>query len=256
MSGANMINFIPAGKRYPELEVLFVGSEACEPAHSYGPHIRDYTIIHYVKRGCGTLFDKHGEHKVRPGEIFIIRSAEVTTYTADERSPWEYVWIALRGVEDDEFLALPSVMSYPYATFSAIEEGISAAYDYSFFAGRAYSLLAHLFEQIRTRALPEELLFEYIDLQYMRPFSMEEMARRYGFDRSYIGRLFKKRYGISPREHLIRTRILHAKEFLERGYSVAESGAMCGCADPFAFSKLFKGQAGVTPSEYRKKVAK
>ena len=82
---------------------------------------------------------------------------------------------------------------------------------------------------------------------------METLSRRYGFDRSYLGRCFKKRYGISPREHLVAVRISHAKEFLAQGYSVGACGVMCGYADPFQFSKIFRSKVGVKPSEYRKK---
>ncbi len=253
---ANMINFIPIGKKYENLEVLFVGGEKCESEHSYGPHIRDYTIIHYVKSGEGTLCDKYGEHKVGAGEIFIIRSGEVTTYVADKTNPWEYIWIALSGVEDADFLSLPSVLPYPRATFLSIEEGFVEGYEYAFFLGRAYSLLSHLFEKKHTHYPPEILLYEHIELQYMQTFCMDEVARRFGFDRSYLGRCFKKRYGISVREHLLSVRIAHAKEFLSRGYPVGESGAMCGYSDPFRFSKIFKDKVGITPSEYRKKVAK
>ena len=126
-------------------------------------------------------------------------------------------------------------------------------YDYPFFLGRAYSLLFHLFEKKRTRPSPEMLLHEHLELQYMHPFCMETLSRRYGFDRSYLGRCFKRRYGISPREHLISVRISHAKEFLAQGYSVGESGTMCGYPDPFGFSKIFKSKVGMTPSEYQKK---
>ena len=56
---SNNLQFIPIGKKYENLEVLFVGSECCESEHAYGPHIRDYTIIHYVKSGEGVLYDKN-----------------------------------------------------------------------------------------------------------------------------------------------------------------------------------------------------
>jgi AraC-like DNA-binding protein len=247
------INFIPVGKRYKNLEVLFVGVERCESEHSFGPHIRDYTIIHYVKSGEGMLYDKYGAHRVCAGEIFIMRSGEVTTYVADREHPWHYVWIAMRGVEDEEFLSLPSVLPYPRATFSAIEEGLHEKYDYPFFLGRACSLLFHLFEKKRTRPAPEILLHEHIELQYMQPFSMSAMAQRYGFDRSYLGRCFKERYHLSPREYLMDVRISHAKDFLQGDYSIGACGAMCGYPDTFCFSKIFKSKVGVTPSEYRKK---
>lgn len=250
------VETMPSGERFLNLEVLFVGCERCESGHRYGPHIREYTLIHYVKSGTGTFYDKDGEHMVHPGEIFIIREGEVTTYEADRENPWEYVWIALRGVEGDAISALPAVLPYPATSFLALEEGISRGYDYSFFASRAYAILFHLFENKKTAKAPELLLYEYIELKYMHPFSMEELSRSYGFDRSYLGRLFKKRYGTSPREHLQAVRLSHAKEFLRQGYSIGECATLCGYADLFQFSKSFHKAVGIPPSEYRKKVAK
>lgn len=256
MPMSNREEFFLTGKRFATLEVLFVGHEACESGHRFGPHIRDYDIIHYVKSGRGTLYDKRGEHRVEAGEIFIIREGEVTTYEADRENPWEYIWIAFRGIDDEDFLALPSHLSYPNNSFLAIEEGISEEYGYSFFMSRAYSILHHLLEGRKSAEAPEVLLYEYIELQYMHPFSMEKISHDYGFDRSYLGRLFKKRYGISPREHLQAVKLSHAKEFLLQGYSVGECAMLCGYTDLFQFSKNFHKAQGISPSEYRKKVAK
>ena len=256
MSKNETINFIPVGNRHPRLEVLFVGYEACESGHTFGPHIRDYDLIHYVKSGEGIFYDKNGEHRVRAGEIFIIREGEVTTYRADKENPWEYIWIALRGIEDPAFYELPSVLPYPATTFFSIEDGAKRHLDYTFFIGRAYSFLSHVLGQQRISPTPETLLYEHIELQYMHPFSMDELSHRFGFERSYLGRLFKNRYGISPREHLLTVRMLHAKEFLARGYSVGECALMCGYTDAFQFSKAFHNAVGEPPSAYRQKVAK
>ena len=256
MPSSNIIDFIPIGKRFPRLEVLFTGRERCKSSHAYGPHIRDYDLIHYVKSGEGVLYDKRGEHRVHAGEIFIIREGEVTTYIADEENPWDYIWIALRGIDDASFSALPSVIPYPATTFLSIEEGMENKREYSFFISRAYSILSRLTESERTEPTPEALLYEHIELQYMQPFSMDSLAHRFGFERSYLGRLFKARYGLSPREHLLRVRMLHAKEFLSRGYSVGECARMCGYSDSFQFSKAFKEAVGSPPSKFLKKVAK
>ena len=256
MPSEDIFNFIPIGTRYPRLEVLFVGYQKCKSGHSFGPHIRDYELIHYVKSGEGTLYNASGEYRVRAGEIFIIHEGELTTYTADRENPWEYIWVALRGIDDPSFLTLPSVIPYPSTTFLSIEEGATQHRNYSFFISRAYSLLSHLLEGEHTPPTPEALLHEHIELQYMHPFSMEELSRRFGFERSYLGRLFKKRYGLSPREHLLAVRMMHAKDFLSRGYSVGECALMCGYTDSFQFSKAFRAFVRQTPSAYRQKVAK
>ncbi len=40
--------------------------------------------------------------------------------------------------------------------------------------------------------------------------------------------------------YLIHTRLSRAAQLLARGYTVAESAAICGYSDSFNFSKMFK----------------
>ncbi|MBQ7348656.1 MAG: AraC family ligand binding domain-containing protein, partial [Clostridia bacterium] len=80
-----------------DLVPIFYGGEKCKKGHSFGPHTRNYYIIHFCLNGCGTLKDKFGVHKISAGELFIIRPDEITTYTADMFTPWEYTWIAFNG---------------------------------------------------------------------------------------------------------------------------------------------------------------
>ena len=37
---------------------IYIGCEECEPGHDFGPAIRDFTIIHYVKNGKGKFTSK------------------------------------------------------------------------------------------------------------------------------------------------------------------------------------------------------
>ena len=45
----------------------------------------------------------------------------------------------------------------------------------------------------------------------------------------------------------------NAAELLKKGSSVKEAADLCGYADPFNFSRMFKKAYGVSPSQWRKK---
>lgn len=96
-----------------DLIPIFYGTEKCEKGHCFGPHARNYYIVHFCLSGCGTLQDKFGTHKISAGELFIIRPGEITTYTADKVTPWEYVWIAFEGKIAHLFSTDKSVYAYP-----------------------------------------------------------------------------------------------------------------------------------------------
>ena len=231
---------------------LFVGEEACKSLHKFGPHIREYYLIHFCLSGKGTITDEHGVHKVSAGELFIIRPGEVTTYIADRDEPWHYAWIAFRGDGASVFSTERTVYKSPVEVekrfFEATRSGILSAEAY---ASVIYELIYKLFSG---GASPDKLhkIKRYLEYSYMEDIGVAEVARHFGFERSYLYRMFKERYGIGIKEYIIKVRMDKACELLLSGYSVADTAALVGYGDQFNFSKGFKKQLGVSPTEYRK----
>ena len=68
----------------------------------------------------------------------------------------------------------------------------------------------------------------------------------------YFSKMFKESTGENFIEYLTNVRIEKAKELLNNtDYSMKEIGIMVGYADPNYFSRTFKKNVGVTPTEYR-----
>jgi AraC-like DNA-binding protein len=65
-------------------------------------------------------------------------------------------------------------------------------------------------------------------------------------------RLFKKHYGLTPRQYLIDKRIEKSKEQLINGMSVTETCFAVGFESLSSFSTLFKTKTGKPPSEFQK----
>ena len=72
-----------------------------------------------------------------------------------------------------------------------------------------------------------------------------------GFSDTYFRSLFKSRFGVSPREYVLRERITQAKSILESGDfdSIKEVSALVGYNDALYFSKAFKKFYGFPPSD-------
>ncbi len=244
--------FFHRARGYRDLVMLFAGEEKCAPSHSYGPHIREYYILHFCRRGKGVLENKDGVHRVSAGELFVIRPGEVTTYRADEREPWEYVWLAFHGEAAEAFAGERSVFAYPAEAFGRFLELVAhkeeAAEPYMAFV---YELIYALFGSGAEKPETGDRLRDvrrYIRYNYMNELSVGELAARFGFDRSHLYRLFQKSYGIGVKEYLTRVRLEKAREFLSLGHSVQSTAYMVGYADEFNFSRAFKKHFGIPPS--------
>lgn len=82
-----------------------------------------------------------------------------------------------------------------------------------------------------------------------KPWSLSDMAELSGYSVSRFCGLYKKQFGISPTEHLIRIRIDRAKHLLASGlYNVSETAELCGFSSLHYFSLTFKKHVGCPPS--------
>ncbi|HJA25132.1 MAG TPA: response regulator [Candidatus Fournierella merdigallinarum] len=95
---------------------------------------------------------------------------------------------------------------------------------------------------------------EYLQAHAAEHISLQSVAEEFGFNYTYLSYLFKKNMGRSPSEYLTACRIERAKELLRRNreYSVKEVAALAGYDDPYYFSRIFKNNTGLSPSEYRR----
>lgn len=87
--------------------------------------------------------------------------------------------------------------------------------------------------------------------------SIQGMANAVGFSEVHFRKLFKKSYGISPKQYLQNLRLDMAKNLLETGnVSISNIATECGYSSIYYFSKLFKEKTGYSPYAYRERYRK
>lgn len=95
-------------------------------------------------------------------------------------------------------------------------------------------------------------VMEWIQRNYYCPFSIAELAGKFGYHPDYFSSLFKKHLGISITNYTNKIRIKAAKMLLAN-YSITlkEAAYSCGFSDDKYFMRTFKSLEGVTPTEYK-----
>jgi AraC family transcriptional activator of pobA len=82
--------------------------------------------------------------------------------------------------------------------------------------------------------------------------SVAELADRLYVSRDYLRHLFRDYGGMSPMQHIIRARVEKAKDLLtDPELTVGQVAARSGFESPYYFSRFFKKETGVSPSQYR-----
>ena len=242
-------NLFLTNRNLLDLNPLIAGEEQCVPNHSFGPAVRDYTLIHYVVRGKGVLYARGKVWPVKAGQAFFILPGEVTTYVADSAAPWHYCWIGFDGALSAQFAELPPVLDLPEEFFRRImwEREFSSMAEYHL-ASDLLGLYAYLFSGSSGTNSHVRQVETYIQSAYMHPIRVDQIAAQLNLDRSYLSRLFKEQTGRSIQNYLIHVRMEAAERYLRQGSSVKEAAHLSGYEDVSNFSKMFKKQFGRTPA--------
>lgn len=92
----------------------------------------------------------------------------------------------------------------------------------------------------------------YIDANFHRDISLEEVSRATGLSPQYFSRFFKEETGENFIDYLTRVRITEAKRLLkDQKLSIKEVSYQVGYNDPNYFSKIFKKVTGLSPSGFK-----
>lgn len=98
----------------------------------------------------------------------------------------------------------------------------------------------------------DDILY-YIEHNYTRSITLESIAPLFGYNSSYLGKIFSKKVGENFNSYLDHIRIEHSKKLLlEESIKVYEIAEKVGYRNVDYFHIKFKKYVGQTPAEFRK----
>ncbi|HIX62997.1 MAG TPA: AraC family transcriptional regulator, partial [Candidatus Mediterraneibacter colneyensis] len=212
--------------------------------------------------------------RLREGDTFILFPGVELQYQADRDEPWEYCWAGFMGADAASIIRNTDFgKETPYirkgrVPADEIRSGMEQIYMLKgntyesavAMTGKLYSLLA-LFMHYAERPEPEkdshvmyvEKAVSYIETNYSYPVTVEDIASYVGISRSHLFRSFQNDMNKSPKDFLTGYRIKQACHLLrETDLSVSAIAYSVGFENNLYFSKAFRKQKGVSPSEYRR----
>ena len=242
-------------ENFVDLCMYQFGREQCDPAYSFGPATRNHYLFHYVLSGTGRLMatDFKGqdhEYQIRSGQGFMIFPKQVTTYIADARLPWEYVWIEFDGMRAREAVETAGLTPESPETSFNLTGHLYLFLD--FLTRSAASMKISADGRMRDFYIKEAL--NYIEQNFQNDISVEGIAAFCGLNRTYFGRIFKDTVGQSPQQFLLSYRMTKAAELLKlTALSINDIGNAVGYPNQLHFSRAFKNVYGISPREWRNK---
>ena len=251
------------------LSVYSAGAEKCMPLHQWGPGVRNHYLIHYVVRGKGVYISGGKEYHLSAGDAFLALPNTEITYYADEKDPWEYVWVGFAGMDAQPILQCTSfTVETPvirpengegfFNAVMRIYEAHGSDFNHAVrMTGELYCALSLLMHQklVHHEDIASQYVQKaatYIAHNYAFHISVADIAAYVSIDRSHLYTVFKQVLGVSPKEYLTDFRIRKACTLLlEAELTIAAVANSVGFENSLYFSKVFRKCMNITPSEYR-----
>ena len=261
-----------------DLQLYQYGWEQCAPLHSFGPFVRNHYLFHYIIYGQGWLDSNDASGTARRYHIgenqgFLICTGQVNPNSAPNTEPWQYVWLEFDGLRVSEYLSRAGLdIAQPIYTPTAPDLGRTVQNTMLYIADHSDASTLHLIGhlclfldgliqssstrrelrggQLRDFYIQEAITF--MEHNYAREITVEELASVCKLNRSYFSKLFKDSMGCPPQEFLIRLRLSKAAELMKTTtQSIGNISTLCGYPNQLHFSRAFKKRYGMSPREWR-----
>lgn len=233
----------------------------------------DYQII-YIASGKGYFYFDGVEQIIPAGNMVIFRPKEEQRYYYYGVDRTEVYWLHFTGgnvknilrkygiTDDMRIIHTGTSLEYRQIFEQIIQELKLCKEDYEeLLVNYLQQLLITLHRIInnkpkgKNQPIMEEMdnAVRYFHENYNKPISIEEYAAAQHMSVSWFIRNFKEYTGSTPAQYILSLRISNAQTLLEStAYNVTEIAEIVGYDNPLYFSRIFKKQNGMSPSEFRK----
>lgn len=93
---------------------------------------------------------------------------------------------------------------------------------------------------------------DYLRSNFAKSFTLEEIAEIADVHSVHLSRVFREKYGCTIGEFVRKLRIEFSCHQIKKNMPISEIALSAGFADQSHFTRIFKSQLGITPTEYKK----
>ncbi len=147
-----------------------------------------------------------------------------------------------------------SQVEIPFAHNAAIIEtmtNVQYLYELISYMDEQFEIIMHAIGNNSSTSILDDILY-YIEHNYQESLKLETLADMFGYNSSYLGKMFKERIGQNFNTYLDAVRINHAIKLLnETDLKVYEISSLVGYKNVDYFQLKFKKITGTNPTSYR-----
>ena len=236
------------------------------------PHTHTHLELFYILGGRGQFLIQDQLYPVNANNLVIINPNIPHTEVSLNAQPLEYIVLGIEGIElagGDDDNGRFSILDH----FESVEisgclrnilremeqkstgyEDVCQAYMEILIIRlmRSTSLSVPAQPQVIPRNSQCAFVKRYIDQHFKETLTLDQLAEAAHMNRYYLSHAFKKEFGVSPINYMIRCRVEESKYLLaETDLSISQIAQLLNFSSPSYFSQVFHRSQSISPKEYR-----
>ncbi|MCE7785332.1 AraC family transcriptional regulator [Staphylococcus xylosus] len=261
-------------KKLIDANLAECGIEIGVPNVGYNYTVFQKSVLHIVTQGEGTFSYAGETYHLTAGDIFLLERGMEVEYKPSFSNPWTYYWVGMNGKQILNYLSRCSIVDSHVILgqdttdikniiqlICKLSQSIESNNSNDILIMQyLYQLVYTLQEKfpkifsVQVDIVNEDIqhAVDFINTNYQKHITVEDVAKSVNVTRSHLYKLFKKNLGCSPKEYLTYIRMYHASQLLiHTSTLISDISRQVGYKDPLLFSKNFTKHFEISASEYR-----
>ncbi|MDW8554995.1 AraC family transcriptional regulator [Staphylococcus xylosus] len=261
-------------KKLIDANLAECGIEIGVPNVDYNYTVFQKSVLHIVTQGEGTFSYAGETYHLTAGDIFLLERGMEVEYKPSFSNPWTYYWVGMNGKQILNYLSRCSIVDSHVILgqdttdikniiqlICKLSQSIESNNSNDILIMQyLYQLVYTLQEKfpkifsVQVDIVNEDIqhAVDFINTNYQKHITVEDVAKSVNITRSHLYKLFKKNLGCSPKEYLTYIRMYHASQLLiHTSTLISDISRQVGYKDPLLFSKNFTKHFEISASEYR-----
>lgn len=242
-------------------------------------HVHDWFDISFVLNGSVTYMIDDKKYKVKKGQVVIVSPGKYHKEISYSNKEFEVFYICIRFTKDGKYFNILQYLDIPEVTNVMNQKEIQEIFrnilnEVTYkeegylikISAQVLNLLVALYRnkngvkrnlgsikninEIRKDRITEDIK-EYLEENYNKKISLNELSKYFFLSQPYISSIFKKQTGYTLIEYLNTVKISKAKSMFAKGEdNISKVAEEVGFNDIHYFYKVFKQYENMTPVQY------
>ncbi len=250
------------------LNIHLCGMTYCDEKYKIDRKNSPVYCFEYIISGYGTVVCGKNKIIAEAGDVCFFKKGDDHKCYTDTMRPWTKLWFNVSGELVDSLVKLYKIENKCvfkgcrlFSLFDEFYKNVDSLRDKNSIVNENAVILHKIIQGMAESDLQIESenstdaqkLREYIDTNYAKTISVEDLAALINKSQSQVIRIFKKVYGATPYEYALKRKMSVAQQMLKgTRMSIKEIAFELGFKNEHYFSSAFKAQTGITPIKYRK----